>query len=169
MKIHLIAAIGNQREIGRHNDLIWHLPADMHFFKETTIGHHVIMGRRNYQSIPAKFRPLPGRTNIVLSRNPDFQAPECYICNNLNEAIDLAQENGETDAFIIGGGEIYRLAMDTVRIDSMYLTKVQGDFPEADAFFPPFQEADWECHHILHYEADLSHAYAFDIYRYDRR
>ncbi|MBL0314790.1 MAG: dihydrofolate reductase [Flavobacteriales bacterium] len=112
VRIAIIAAIGKNHELGRNNELLWHLNEDMQFFKETTVDHYVIMGRKSFESIPKKFRPLPNRVNVIISRNPDFMYEECYTCGSLEEAIELAGVNEEPLAFIIGGGEIYRQAIE---------------------------------------------------------
>lgn len=166
MQITLIAAIGRNREIGKDNDLLWHLPDDMRFFRETTIPHHVIMGRLNYESIPPRFRPLYDRTNIVLTRNPEYQAPECFICHSLEEALQLARDHFESEAFIIGGADVYAQSLPLA--GRMYLTHVDGDFPEADAFFPEFDPAEWTVTTLAEHPEDLSHSFAFRVARYDR-
>ena len=127
MKIYLIAAIGNNNEIGKDNDLLWHLPTDMNFFKEMTKHKVVVMGRRNYDSIPPKYRPLPNRTNIVITRNPDLEAPECYVCGSLQEALEISAEIGEEEVFIIGGEQIYALALQELDVDRLYITHVNAE------------------------------------------
>src|SRR6478609_4764335 len=97
MIISLIAARTQNSVIGKNNDLPWHLPDDMKYFMETTKGHHVIMGRKNYDSIPEKFKPLPNRTNIVVTRQSDFHAPGCIVVNSLEKALEIAQNNGEVE------------------------------------------------------------------------
>ncbi|MFN8863778.1 MAG: dihydrofolate reductase [Flavobacteriales bacterium] len=169
MKVILIAAIGRDLEIGKDNDLLWHLPADMKFFKETTRHHHVIMGRRNYESIPERFRPFPERTNVVISRNPEFEAPGCIVCDSLQKALEIAAQNGEQEAFIIGGEQIYSLALQYELVETMYLTHVDAEFPDAHAHFPEFFEADWTKELLSEHEADDRHAYSFRIFRYDRK
>ncbi len=138
MILSIIAAMGRNRAIGYQNTLPWRLPADLQRFKQLTLGHHIIMGRKTYESIG---RPLPGRTSIIITRQPDFQAEGCLIAHSLDEAIDLAKSRDEQEAFIIGGAEIYAQALATA--DRMYLTLVEAE-PEADAFFPAFDENLWE-------------------------
>ena len=108
----IIVAASTNNVIGKDNDLIWHLPVDMNFFKTKTAGHHVIMGRKNFESIPHKFRPLPNRTNIIVTRNKNYSADNCLVTNSLREAVNVAKRNNEEEAFIIGGGEIYKLALE---------------------------------------------------------
>jgi len=110
MTISLIAALTRNRVIGKNNDLPWHLPDDMKYFMQTTKEHPVIMGRKNYDSIPEKFRPLPNRTNIVVTRQRDFVAPGCKVVHSLEEALDEATNITTDEIFIIGGAEIYRQA-----------------------------------------------------------
>ncbi len=165
MIVSIIAAIGRNREIGKNNDLLWHLSKDMRFFKESTVGHYVIMGRKNFESIPPKYRPLPHRINIILSRNEDFMAEECYTFNNLEEAIEMARDNGEEQVFIIGGAQIYKLAMDANLVSHMFLTYVDASFPDADAFFPDFDESEWIKTKIESQAADFENEYSFEIFQ----
>ena len=112
MRVSLIAAVASNGVIGKDNDLIWTLRDDMAFFKNTTKGRHVIMGRRNWESIPHRFRPLPGRPNMVLSRDESYVAEGAITFKVLNAALDAARKAGEEEAFIIGGAQIYRLALE---------------------------------------------------------
>ena len=138
MLISIIAAMGRNRAIGYKNTLPWRLPTDLQRFKQLTLGHHMIMGRKTFESIG---RPLPGRTSIIITRQKDFQAEGCLIAYSLDAAIELAKSRGEQEAFIIGGAEIYAQALS--KADKMYLTMVEAE-PEADAFFPEFDENLWE-------------------------
>ena len=165
MRVSIIAAVANNLVIGRDNDLAWHLPDDMQFFKETTTGHHVIMGRKNYESIPDKYRPLPGRTNIIVTHNSNFKAEECVVVNSINDAIECASKAGEEEAFIIGGGEIYRQSIDLT--DRMYITKVDAEV-EGDTYFPEFNENDWNSKKLSTHGADERHEYAYSIWQYDK-
>ena len=142
MKVSLIVAVSENGVIGKDNDLIWHLPKDMRFFKDTTLGHHVIMGRKNFESIPHKFRPLPNRTNIVITRQSDYKAEDSIVVNSVEEALKVAKSNGENEAFIIGGGQIYKLALEANLIDRIYLTRIHHSF-DGDTFFPELS-SDWE-------------------------
>ncbi|MEI7613527.1 MAG: dihydrofolate reductase [Betaproteobacteria bacterium] len=137
--ISLIAAVARNRAIGKDNQLLWHLPEDMRHFRETTRGKPVIMGRKTWESLPEAFRPLPGRHNIVVSRNPEYQAPGATLVGSLEAAMHLANENEET--FIIGGEELYRQAMPVAQ--RLYLTEVDQDF-DADAFFPEVSTKNWK-------------------------
>jgi len=166
MIISMIAAVGENRVIGRDNDLVWDLPDDMRFFVQKTKGRHVIMGRKNYQSIPEKFRPLPDRPNVVITRRPSFVAEGCVVINSLEEALQLAKQNGEEEAFIIGGGEIYTLGLAVAH--RMYITQVKASF-EGDAFFPEYNQDDWVETGRVHHPVDERHAYAFDFVTFEKK
>lgn len=165
MIISLIAAVSQNGVIGKNNDLPWHLPDDMKYFMQTTKEHHVIMGRKNYESIPEKFRPLPNRTNIVITRQKNYQAPGTRIVHALEDALAIAKENNEREAFIIGGGEIYKLGMTyTTR---MYLTEIHAVI-EGDAYFPSFIKDQWKEVSRQHHPSDDRHRYAFDFVIYEK-
>ncbi len=168
MKVSLIAALSENRVIGKDQDLAWHLPDDMRFFKDKTMGRTVIMGRRNYESIPHKFRPLPGRPNMIISRNQNYEAPACSVFSSLREALEKAALEGEENAFVIGGGEIYRLALEQNLVDDMWLTHVHAHV-EGDTFFPDFEEAEWTKSTLLSHPADASHPYDFSIVHYEKK
>ena len=142
MKVSLIVAASGNGVIGKDNDLIWHLPKDMKFFKDTTMGHHVIMGRKNFESIPHKFRPLPNRTNVIITRQSDYKAEGSIVVNSVEESLKVAKSNGENEAFIIGGGQIYKLALEANLIDRIYLTRIHHSF-DGDTFFTE-PSSDWE-------------------------
>lgn len=139
--ISIIVAVGNNNVIGKDNALIWHLPADMKFFKEKTTGHCIITGRKNYESIPEKFRPLPNRTNIVITRQKDYHAPGAIVVNSLEKAIADAKQTKDDEIFIIGGAEIFRQCMHLT--DRIYLTKIYHSF-EGDVFFPELNRNEWK-------------------------
>lgn len=142
MIISIVVAASINNAIGKGGDLIWRLPKDMNRFKEITYGHHVLMGRKTYESIPEKFRPLPGRVNIVVTRNCSYHAEGCKIVDSLEEGIRFAQENGEQELMVIGGAEIYRQALD--KCDRVYLSVVNARFDDADAFFPVLDLNVWQ-------------------------
>ncbi|HYC84892.1 MAG TPA: dihydrofolate reductase [Chryseosolibacter sp.] len=165
MIISAIAALSRNGVIGRNNDLPWKLPDDMKFFMQTTKGHHVIMGRKNYDSLKGKFKPLPDRTNIIITRQKDFNAPGCIVLHDIKTALDIAEKNGERECFIIGGSEIYRLAMPhTTRL---YLTEIDADV-EGDTFFPTVDKKIWKEVARIHHPKDERHVYAFDFVTYDK-
>lgn len=165
MIISLIAAIGKNRVIGVDGDLPWHLPDDMKFFSRTTRGHHVLMGRKNFDSIPAKFRPLPGRPNIVVTRNERFKADEVKVVNNIQAGIDWAKQQGEEELFIIGGGEIYQQTIQ--QADRLYITHVDTSI-DGHAFFPNFEQSEWESKLILAHPKDDVHNFPFRICLYQK-
>lgn len=166
MKIALIVAMGKDREIGKDNDLIWHLPKDMKFFKETTTQHIVLMGRKNWESIPEKYRPLVNRENVVLTRNENYKTEGAAIFNSLEKAIETYNSKSEKRTlFVIGGAEIYKLALENKLIDEMYITHIDEAF-DADAFFPEIDYSNWQSETILEHQKDEKNKYNFKINRY---
>jgi dihydrofolate reductase len=141
MKISIIVAVAENNVIGKDNALIWHLPADMNYFKQKTIDHCVITGRKNYESIPEKFRPLPNRTNIVITRQEDYHAPGVIIVGSIEEAIKKAKQTGDDEIFIIGGAEIFKQSMHLA--DKLYLTKIHHFF-DGDVYFPIINSNEWK-------------------------
>ena len=137
--ISLIAAVAKNRALGKDGRLLWHLPEDMRHFRETTRGKPVIMGRKTWESLPDAFRPLPGRRNVVISRNRAYEAPGATLAGSLEEAVRLTQDDAEV--FVIGGAKIYSQALPLAQ--RLYLTEVTRDF-DADAFFPEFSKDTWK-------------------------
>ncbi len=138
MTISCIVATARNRVIGRDNNIPWYLPADLQYFKKTTISHTIIMGRNCYASIG---RPLPKRTNIIVTRDPFFISSNCEVARNIPEALHMAHQNGETEVFIIGGGQIYE---QTIGLwDKLYLTDVDLDV-DGDVFFPEIEYNEWK-------------------------
>ncbi|HRE74945.1 MAG TPA: dihydrofolate reductase [Flavobacteriales bacterium] len=166
MRISLIVATAPDGAIGKDNKLLWHLPADMKYFRETTSGHCVITGRKNYESIPEKFRPLPNRTNIVLTRNKNCNFPGAISVSSLQEAIKVCQQHNETEAFIIGGAEIYRQAIDAGIVDRIYLTLVDGTF-DADAYFQ-FDTSNWIEKSSLRFDKDDKNPFSMTFFVYEK-
>ena len=148
----IIVATGLNNEIGDGEDLVWNLPADMAFFKKMTQGADVIMGRKTFDSIG---RPLPGRTNIVITRQTDYQAEGIVVVNSLQQALDKAADvcfiGGHDEAMVIGGAEIYQQAL--LKADRLYITHVHADV-EGDAFFPEVRWNDWQEFKREDYQAD---------------
>lgn len=165
MIISLIAAVAENRVIGKNNDLPWKLPDDMKFFMETTKGHYVIMGRKNYDSLHPKFKPLPNRTNIVVTRQQNLQAPGCIIVNDVNKGINIAKENNESELFIIGGAEIYKLTLPVA--NRLYLTEVKA-IVDGDTYFPEVDKNQWREISREPHPADERHKFSFDIVVYER-
>ena len=161
--ITMIAAAGEDNSIGKDNDLMWHLPDDFKRFKRLTTGHKIIMGRKTYESFP---QPLPNRTHIIITRDRTYNPgdPECIVVHSLEDALDLTKPD-ET-VFIIGGGEIYALALEIS--DVIELTRVHGTF-EADAFFPEIDLSQWELVREEYHPVDSKHAYPFTYLTYHRK
>ncbi|MBT9519833.1 MAG: dihydrofolate reductase [Dechloromonas sp.] len=135
----IIAAVAKNRVIGKDNQLIWNIPEDMAHFKALTAGHTVIMGRKTWESLPPRFRPLPGRRNIVISRQADYAAPGAQLADSLENALKLAS-TADT-VFIIGGEQIYAQAM--ALADRLEITEVDLE-PEGDAWFPEIATVNWK-------------------------
>jgi dihydrofolate reductase len=148
MIVSAIVAATENWVIGRDNDIPWYLSNDLKYFKKTTLNHHIIMGRNTYASIG---RPLPKRTNIVLTRNPFYVIQNCLMAHSIQEALELAYENGEKEAFIIGGGKIYQESFDL--LDRIYLTVVHTEL-EGDTFFPKLDMTVWKEVSSVPYKAD---------------
>jgi dihydrofolate reductase len=161
MIISLIVAAGLTDEIGMSNDLLWHLPNDMKFFKNTTWGMPVVMGRKTYASIAGE--PLPGRFNIVISRQPQFDpgSEKVWVVPSLDAAIAKAAETNCKEVFIAGGGEIYAQAMPIA--DRIYLTRVHEVFPEADVFFQKIDIRSWKLVSSLDFKKDEKHLHDFSF------
>jgi dihydrofolate reductase len=156
----LIAALAANRVIGRNNALPWRLPADLKRFKALTMGHPVVMGRKTYESIG---KPLPGRRNLVITRNRDYKAPGCEVVHSLDEAIAACRDTQEI--FVIGGAELYREALP--RAHCLEFTEIQAEF-EGDATFPEFFMSEWrETGREIHSD-ETGIAFRYDFVRYDR-
>lgn len=166
MEIILIAAVAENGVIGRKNDLPWHLPDDLKFFKEQTLNQTVVMGRKNYLSIPEKFRPLPKRNNIVMSRQPDFTAEGCHLAQSAQGALAISRSLGSTQTWIIGGAEIYNLFLK--QANRMYITRVH-DLIEGDVFFPEYDTKDWQVKCLKTHFVDEKHAHAFSFLEFIRK
>ena len=168
MNVALIAAVGKNHELGRGNQLLWKLHSDMVFFKQTTLDHWVIMGRKSFESLPPKFRPLPQRTNVVITRDRNFTHEGTLVFHSIEEAIAAASAAHQNKVFIIGGGEIYRQALESKCIDEMYLTHVDAQFEDADVWFPEFNTEDWKSSVLNQFDADASNQYAGAILHYTK-
>lgn len=157
-----ILAMSENRVIGNHNQLPWHLPADLKHFKNITTGHPILMGRKTYESIG---RPLPNRSNIILTRNCSLTIPGCQVVTSLREAIDCARAENNKEIFIIGGAEVYKqLLPQTQRI---YLTLVHHLFT-GDAFFPELEMDEWKETERIDHNADENNAYPYSFIRLER-
>lgn len=138
MIISSIVAVAKNRVIGCDNDIPWRLSTDLKYFKKQTTGHHIIMGRKSFLSIG---KPLPNRTNVIVTRDPYFIASNCVVVHSIPEALEVAKERGEEEAFITGGGMIYEQTMDLV--DRLYITEVDAE-PEGDVHFPEIDYKQWK-------------------------
>jgi dihydrofolate reductase len=162
VRVSLVAAVARGGVIGRDGAIPWRLPEDMHRFRELTLGHPVVMGRLTWDSLPARFRPLPGRRNVVVTRNPDWRADGAERTASLDEALGLL--DGEPHVFVIGGAQLYAAALPLA--DELLLTEVDVEV-EGDAFFPPFDGALFE---EVSREQHMSESGAgFSFVRYLRR
>jgi dihydrofolate reductase len=156
--VSIIVAQGSNRVIGSEGRLPWHLPTDMRRFRELTTGHPVVMGRKTFESIPDRFRPLPGRRNMVVSSNPHYSpGGDVEVFASLEAALEACDRH----CFVIGGGQIYDLA--TPLADRIYLTDVEAD-PAGDAFFPPLFAEDWRCVEESERLVENDHAFVFRTY-----
>ena len=166
MIISLIAAASENNVIGKDNDLVWKLPNDMKFFKNSTWGMPVIMGRKTYDSMHGE--PLPGRFNFVITRQKDWKPTDnkTVVSHNLQEAIQLAEKTDCKEAFVIGGGQIYEEAISIA--DKIYLTRVHTKI-EGDAFFPTIDEAQWKLLSNIDHPADEKHAFAYSFQTWVRQ
>lgn len=135
MKISIICAMDEKRGIGKNNHLLFHIPEDFVRMKKLTSGHPIIMGRKTFESKEINKKPLPNRTNIVITHDPSYEVGGPMICNSLNEAIEIASKKDQEKIFIFGGGQIYEQALPVV--DKLYLTIIDGEY-DADTFFPDY-------------------------------
>lgn len=163
MIISMIVAVDENNAIGRGMEMMWDLPIDMQHFKRTTFGHPVIMGRKTFESFG---KPLRGRKNIVITRNRNFHPAGVHVVDTLDDALKIAGEDNPDEIFIIGGGEIYKLAFPLA--DRIYLTVVHHKF-EGDVYFPTINELDWEEVRREEYNRDERHAYSFSIRFLERK
>jgi dihydrofolate reductase len=157
MTISLIVAAAENNAIGKNNQLLWHLPNDLKFFKNTTWGMPVIMGRKTFESVN---KPLPGRFNIVITRQANWKADSVIAATDLQDALQKAAETNCNEAFIIGGGEIYKQAYELA--DKIYLTRVHTEV-DGDTFFPALDENKWQLISNQDFAADEKHAFAYSF------
>ncbi len=164
MTLSAIVAFDLNHAIGKDGGLPWHLPDDLKFFKKTTLGKPVLMGRKTFESLR---KPLPGRLNIVLSRQDDLQLPEgvVHVCN-LEEGLEKMRMQEVEECFIIGGGKVFEETMDL--IDRIYVTVVKTEVKHADTFFPKIDHSHWKIVWEETHEADEKHAYPFTFQQLER-
>jgi len=159
--ITIIAAVASNNALGKDNQLIWHLPADLKRFKQVTLGHHIIMGRKTFESLG---KPLPRRTNIIITRNKNYTQEGCIVVNSLNQAIEAAKS--DENPYILGGAEIYKQAIEIA--DKLDLTLVDQSF-DADAFFPEIDTNVWQQTSREDYKADEKNNYNYSFITYLRK
>lgn len=160
MKVSIIVAMASNRVIGRDNQLPWRLPADLQYFKQMTLGHHLLMGRKTYESVG---KPLPGRTCIVITRQKGYAAAGVLVAHSMEEALALAQSDEEV--FVAGGEEIYRAALEFS--DRIYLTLIHREF-EGDTFFPEWDRSRWREVSRDNFPADDRNPYPYSFLVYER-
>ena len=160
MKISIVVAMAANRVIGRDNQLPWHLPADLQHFKQTTMGKPILMGRKTWESIG---RPLPGRTNIVITRDENYEAPGCVVVHSIEAALQAAAKQDEV--MIIGGAEFYRQLLP--RTNRIYLTRINEDF-EGDILFPELISSEWQEVERVDCDADDKNPHSYSFIRLDR-
>lgn len=161
--ITIIAAIAKNNALGKDNDLIWHLPADLKRFKKITSGHHILMGRNTFESIG---KPLPNRTTVIITRNKNYFKDGCLIAHSIEEAIELA--NSDDQIFIIGGAQVYKAALKNNLVDQLDITLVHQEF-EADAFFPEIDLTIWEETKREDFYSDDKNDYDYSFVSYTKR
>ncbi|MBX9733752.1 MAG: dihydrofolate reductase [Chitinophagaceae bacterium] len=163
MKISLIVAASTNNAIGKNNQLLWHLPKDMRFFKNTTWAMPVVMGRKTYESMGGK--PLNGRLNIIITRNKSFEAAGVVVVDSIQSAIATAEKENYKEVFVIGGGEIYNEVL--LIADRLYITRVHTEI-EGDTFFPAIDTAMWRLTYHEAHIADAKHAYDFTFETWEK-
>lgn len=166
MILSIISAIGKNNELGKKNELLWNLPADMKHFREKTKGHTVIMGQKTFESIG---RPLPNRRNIVITYDKSYLRHGVDVVHSLDELFNLLEKNSDKNAenFIIGGGMIYKLFID--KVDKLYITHVNAEFSDADTFFPEIDQDKWQKIKSEKYPKDDLNKYDLEFAEYIRK
>lgn len=175
MILSIISAIGKNNEIGKKNDLLWNLPADMKHFKETTSGHPVIMGQKTFESLGKDAsgkqvgKLLPNRRNIIISQDPSFKVEKAEVVYSIDELIDLLQKttNPDEEVFVIGGGMIYKIMIK--KADKLYITHVEESFPDAEIFFPKIEENTWQKTNSIKYQKDSLNKYDLEFAEYTKK
>jgi dihydrofolate reductase len=157
----MIAAVAENNALGKNNELVWHLPNDFKRFKSLTTNHHIIMGRKTFESFP---KPLPNRVHVVITRQTDYHPEGCIVVDSIEKAIAICPEN--EDSYVIGGGEIYNLALPYA--DIIEITKVHHAF-DADTFFPKFNESEWQLVETEENFRDEKHLYDYTYETYIRK
>ena len=151
----IMVARSDNHVIGKDNQLPWRMPADLRYFKQTTMGHYCIMGRKTFESVD---NPLPGRTNVIITRQPEYHAEGCLVVHNLEEAFRQGEEQAQAEIFILGGAEIYKQALDVV--DRIYLTEIKT-IVDGDTFFPKIDYTQWKETKREEHSADEKNPYDY--------
>jgi len=162
MIISAIVAVGNNNVIGKDNNMPWHLPADLTYFKKTTLDHHILLGRKNFEAIG---RPLPKRTNVIVTRDTDFACSNCVVVHSIEDALHYAWRNEEEEAFIIGGGSIYEQSIEYW--DKLYITFIDLEV-EGDVFFPDIDWKQWKLISENKHQKDEKNKYNYTFRVYER-
>ncbi|HUH26191.1 MAG TPA: dihydrofolate reductase [Flavobacterium sp.] len=163
MKISLVAAIAENNEIGKDNDLLWHLPADFKHFKNTTSNHYILMGRKTFESFP---KPLPNRIHLIVTRQKTYVVPEnCFVFSTINEALQFAENKKQEVVYVIGGGEIFEQTIDEA--NELIITHVKASFKDADAFFPEIKK-EWNIISEDFHKSDEKNNIDFNIITYQK-
>lgn len=162
MIISIVAAVDERGGIGRDNRMPWHLSDDLKHFRRLTTGHHVLMGRKTYESAGKK---MPRRTLLVLSRNANFRPADAHVVTSFDAAVELARAAGETELFVIGGAQVFAMALPLAQ--RLYLTRVHAD-ADADVLFPPFDMAEWKLIDQQDFPAGLKNDFSFSILQLER-
>lgn len=152
--ITMIAAVGENNELGKNNGMLWHLPDDFKRFKQLTTGHHIIMGRKTFESFP---KPLPNRIHIIITRNKDYKKAGAIAVHSMEAALEISRKDSQI--FIIGGGEIYEMGLPIA--EKIELTRVHGKFDGADTYFPEFSKKEWQLISEVKHGKDEKHKYSF--------
>lgn len=163
MKISCIVATAKNNVIGKDNQIPWYLPADLKYFKKCTLDHHIIMGRNCFESIG---RALPKRTNVIVTRDMFYTVSNCMIAHSVGEALSIAEDNGEEEAFIIGGGQIYKQTIDLW--DKLYLTEVDLEV-DGDVFFPEIDLTEWKMIKKKDYNKDEKNSHNYSFQQFERK
>lgn len=165
MTISMIAAAGENNTLGKDGKLLWHLPNDLKRFKRLTLGHPVIMGRKTFETLP---HPLPGRTNIIITRQKGYQKEGCVVVDSIEKALEAARKiKGNNEICIVGGGQIYELALPLA--NKIELTRIHHKFEGGDAFFPEIKQEDWLLINEEHHPANDQNVYSFTYLTYIKK
>lgn len=151
----IMVARSDNHVIGKNNQLPWRMPADLRYFKQTTMGHYCIMGRKTFESVD---NPLPGRTNVIITRQPEYHAEDCLVVHDLDEAFRQGEAQAQAEIFVLGGAEIYKQALDVV--DRIYLTEIKTTV-DGDTFFPPIDSMQWKETKREEHSADEKNPYDY--------